>query len=201
MHSTIPLLTHFIQNHEILAYAGLFLGIILEGEIFMIFAGILAGLGAFDIQVTVLVSFAGALVKSLVWYALGKAMFYKYPTSALFKFLDKKVRFFLPKFKERPFWSIFISKFIYGLNHFTLLYSGYVKVDFKTYFKAETYSSVPWVIGFLSLGYFFSYAALSISKDIRKFSIVILLFFIGFILLENFLAFLYELRVQYKKLE
>ncbi len=195
---TIPVLTHFIQNHDILAYVIFFVGIIFEGEIFMIFGGILSGLGAFDIKTTVLLALASAIIKSVVWYSFGAAISRRYPKSIIFRFLEKKVKFFLPRFRERPFWSIFISKFIYGVNHFTLLFSGYAKIDFKTYFKAETYSSLPWVLGFLSLGYFFSYAALAISNDIRKFSLIILGFFVLFMLLEHLLTFFYELRVQYK---
>jgi membrane protein DedA with SNARE-associated domain len=199
MHSTIPFLTNFIQIHSILACALLFIGIVLEGEIVMIFGGILGGLGAFNLEALFLTALAGAIVKSLVWYALGKGIAKRYPKSSVFRFLEKKVKFFLPRFRERPFWSIFVSKFIYGINHFALLLSGYMEINFRTYMKAETYSSLPWVAGFLSLGYFFGYTALSISRDIRKFSIIILLFFLAFIFLEHIIAFLFEIRVQSKE--
>jgi len=50
-----------------------------------------------------------------------------------------------------------------------------------------------WSVLMLSLGYFFGYTALSISRDIRNILLMILVFFIVFFILERIVAFVVEL--------
>jgi hypothetical protein len=45
----------------------------------------------------------------------------------------------------------------------------------------------------LSIGFFFSYTALSISRDVRKFLGIILVFFLIFFVIEKIVAFIIEL--------
>ena len=45
----------------------------------------------------------------------------------------------------------------------------------------------------LSVGFFFSYTALSISRDIRNFLLIIIACFIVFFIIEKFVAFVIEL--------
>jgi len=189
----VNILTNIISGNEILAYFLIFVAIVLEGELVLVFSGIMAHLGAFDFTLLFLVAFAAAMAKTILGYKIGTLFFRHYPQSRIFSFLQKKVMFFLPRLKEKPFWSIFISKFIYGINHFTLILSGYMKTNFRTYFKAEFYSSVIWVLGLLLVGYFFSFAALSITRDIKKFFLLVISFFIIFILFEQIITFVYQL--------
>jgi len=191
--NTVNVLSHFATGHELLAYILIFFGIIVEGEVVLIFSGILSFFGGLNLIISFLAGLAGVCTKSYLGYHLGSYLKKKYPHNRFFKYIEGKILYFLPHFKDRPFWSIFVSKFIYGINHFSLVLAGYLNIDFKTYFKAEFSSSLIWLMEFLALGYFFSYTALGISKDIRKFSLIILVFVVGFILLENFITFLYEL--------
>ena len=75
---------------------------------------------------------------------------------------------------------------------FTLVYSGYKKINLKTFIKAEISSLITWALFMLFIGYFFSYTALSISRDVRKFIGIILIFFIMFFILEKIIAFIIE---------
>ena len=99
----------------------------------------------------------------------------------------------MPHFREKPFWSIFASKFIMGVNHFVIIFSGYSKVNLKTYLKAELSATFIWAPLLLSLGYFFSYTALHVSKEVWRFSLIVLLLIIGFILFDKLIAWLFEL--------
>jgi hypothetical protein len=56
-------------------------------------------------------------------------------------------------------------------------------------------------VAVLALGYFFSFTALSISRDIRKFIVIIFLFFIAFFILERIVAFIIEFTGGKKKRE
>lgn len=191
--NTVNLVQNFVAGNEVLAYFLMFIGILIEGEVVVLFSGILCHLGGLNIIPSFLVGVAGIASKSYLGYYLGIYLERKYPHNRFFRYIESKIMYFLPHFKDRPFWSVFLSKFIYGINHFAIILSGYLKINFKTYFKAEFSSSLIWLIEFLALGYFFSYAAIGYSKDIRKFSIIILGFIIAFMLFERFITFLYEI--------
>ncbi len=193
MHSLLDPLSLFVNNHSVFSYGALFLGAFLEGEIMLIMAGVMVHLGVFPIGLTVGIVALAAASKTLIGYYLGVYIGRKFPNSPLLKYFERRVFFFLPRFKERPFWSIVLSKCIYGVNNATLVFAGYVGADFKTYLKAEAISSVVWFGGMFGLGLFFSTTALSISHNFRNFGLLILLFIIGFMILLKVINLVIEL--------
>lgn len=186
-------ITQFVQDHQTLGYLVLFLGVLIEGEFTLIVSGILAHIGAFTFGEAYLVALAGGMSKTLLGYRLGRFLRRKYSKSRLFRFIVRKVRTLLPQFYEKPFWSVFVSKFIFGLNNLVLIYSGFVKIRRTTYIKAEIVSNAVWSFLALGLGFIFSIAALNISHDIRKFMLLFLLFLIGFVILRRIMHFAIEL--------
>ncbi len=186
-------ITNFAQHHQLAGYFIVFLGVLIEGEFTLIITGILAHIGAFSFAEAYLVAIAGGLSKTLVGYRLGRFLRRKYANSRFFRFVVRKVRTLLPKFNEKPFWSVFVSKFIFGLNNLVLIYSGFTKVRRTTYFKAEVVSSAVWAFLALGLGYVFSIAALRISHDIRKFMLLFLAFLVAFVILQRIIQFVIEL--------
>ncbi|MCU0660336.1 MAG: DedA family protein [Candidatus Pacebacteria bacterium] len=190
---TVTTLAQFAYEYVALVYVLLFLAIVIEGELAMIIAGILAQIGVLDLVMVLSVAYAGAVGKTVLWYYLGMLLKKIKYAQKFFSYLEKRVLYLFPRLREHPFWSIFFSKFIYGINHFTLVLSGFMRLDFKTYLKAELSSSVLWVLGMLSLGYFASTAAIGYSKEFHKFSLIILLFILAFILVEKSIAFFVEI--------
>ena len=107
--------------------------------------------------------------------------------------MQKRVYNILPRFKSRPFWSIFVSKFIMGANNLVIIFSGFEKINYRKFLKAEISSTVIWAPMLLALGYFFSYTALRVSHNIWKFLIVVLILFIIYIVFDKLVGWLYEL--------
>ncbi len=194
---TVNLLTSLVGDHQVLAYIIVFLGLIFEGEIVVISVGILSHLGALNFWFSLLFIFLGALTKTFLGYKLGEILFKKFNHHEFFKYIQKRVYNILPRFKEKPFWSIFISKFIMGINYVVVIFCGYEKIDYKKYLKAEFSSTVIWAPIMLSLGYFFGYTALHISREIWKFSMVIIVLFVIFILFDKFVSWVFELFEEY----
>ncbi len=186
-------ITTFVQNHELVGYIIVFLGVFLEGEFTLLVAGVLAHLSAFTFGEAYLVALAGGLTKTIVGYRFGRFLRAKYPKSRFFRFVVRKVNTLLPQFKERPFWSIFISKFIFGLNNLVLIYAGFAKVRRSMYYRAELISNVTWSFLVLGLGFVFSVAAFNISHDIRKFMLLFFAFLIGFIIVQRIIHFIIEI--------
>jgi membrane protein DedA with SNARE-associated domain len=190
-----------VEYHQTLVYALIFLGLIFEGEFTLISAGILIHLGAIDFPLTVSLILLGSAIKTFYCYYFGKAIYEKWSHTKFLKYIERRVNYFLPRFQQRPFWSIFISKFIMWLNFSVLVFSGYSKIDFKTYLKAEALSTIIWAPVLLIMGSFFSFAALNISHEIWKFFLIIVLFVIGFILLDKIISWLYEIFEEFYDVE
>lgn len=190
---TIEVLNQLVENNQVLAYSILFFGLIFEGEIILISAGILSHLGALDFTTALIFIFLGGIFKTFLGYRIGEFLHKKFNHAKLFNFLERKVLSVIPRFRERPFWSIFFSKFIMGMNYFVIIFSGYEKIDFKKYLKAEIIATLIWAPLLLSIGYFFSYTALRISGEVSRFFIIVLVFTLAFILLARIIEFLYGL--------
>jgi len=190
---TVKFLFNLVVHHQTLAYALIFLGLIFEGEFTLISAGILIHLGALSLPLTIFLVLAGSFVKTFYCYYLGVLVHKKWSHTKFLKYIEKRVYYFLPHFKRKPFWSIFVSKFIMWLNFSVIVFSGYSKIKFKTYLKAEALSTVIWAPLLIILGYFFSFTALHVSHEIWRFFLIILLFVMGFILLDKFIGWLYEI--------
>lgn len=191
---TLSHIRHFVDLHSDIAYILITLGVILEGEIVVIIAGIFANLGSLNIFVAFIATMIGGGAKSVLGYALGYYLQKYHSGRPIVAQAERRVNYFLPRFSERPFWSILISRFlILGIHWFSLIFSGYKKIKIKTFAEAELASLMVWSISVLALGYFFSYTALSISRDVRKFLGIILICFILFFIIEKLLAFIIEI--------
>jgi membrane protein DedA with SNARE-associated domain len=190
---TVNLLVHLVENNHILAYLVIYLGSVFEGEFILISAGILSHLGALNLYFAFLFALLGGLTKTFVGYYIGGFLYKKFNHHKFFKYIQKRVYNILPRFKEKPFWSIFISKFIIGANNVVIIFCGYEKIDYKKFLKAEISAIVIWVPTLLFLGYFFSYTALHVSREIWKFSVVVLVLFMIYVIFDKLISWLYEL--------
>jgi membrane protein DedA with SNARE-associated domain len=191
---TINFLRHFVESHSDIAYLLVTLGVIIEGEIVVVIAGIFAHLGSLNIFIAFIATMIGGGIKSVLGYSLGYYLEKHHSAKPLVAQSERRVNYFLPRFAERPFWSVFLSRFlILGFHWFSLLFAGYKKIKVRVFAEAELASLMVWSISVLALRYFFSYTALSISRDIRKFIVIIFLFLLGFFILEKLIAFIIEL--------
>jgi membrane protein DedA with SNARE-associated domain len=191
---TLNLIRHFASGNAGTAYLLIVLGMVIEGEIVVVLAGIFAHLGSLNLFFIILSIIIGGSIKSFIWYSVG---FYLQKNHSKRKFLSKtenRINYFLPNFLNKPFLSIFLSRFlILGMHSFALIFAGYKKTKLNIYIRSEVSSLFVWTMVMLSLGFFFSFTALSISHDVRKFLVVILIGFIAFFILEKIIAFVIEL--------
>lgn len=193
-HISISAIRHFVEIHAVIAYFIIFFGVIFEGEIVVVFAGIFSFIGSINLFVAFAAIILGGATKSFLGYTIGYYLNKHHSHKPVISKIERRISYFLPRFKDKPFWSIFVSRFfLLGIGWFTLVFSGYKNIAIKLYIKAEAASLALWSIGFLALGHFFGYTALSISRDVRKVLVLILIFFILFFILEKIIAFIVEL--------
>lgn len=189
---TIEALSHIVESSQSLAYLLIFLVTLVEGEIVALSGGILVLLGALNFWLVLLAVLLGAIGKTFIGYFLGVFLYNRFNHSKFFQYIEKKVLTMLPHFEEKPFWSIFISKFLM-MNHAVIIFSGYRKINLKKYLKAEMLSNPIWALSLVSLGYFFSYTAIRISNGISGFILIIVLFVVGFFVVEKIVSLLFDL--------
>ncbi|OIP64457.1 MAG: hypothetical protein COV32_00215 [Candidatus Yonathbacteria bacterium CG10_big_fil_rev_8_21_14_0_10_43_136] len=190
----------FVNDHRFWGYAILFVAMVLEGEVFLIVAGMLVSLEAFDGKDVLLVALVGVVSGNVMWYNLGAKLNDARLTKGILRRAEKIMIFFLPEFRANPFKSIFFSKFIYGANRATVIMSGVLHIPFKLFFKAEFLASIVWVALYFEIGYFFGYAAVNTTHKVGQLALMALLFMIAFILIQKFITHQYE-RHERKKLE
>lgn len=189
---TIEHFVPFIEVHRYLGYLFLFLMMMLEGEVFLVVSATLAHLGAFRLWEVFVVAFAGVVLGNILWYYLGMMVGTYGIAKKLIARAERAVDYFLPHFREKPSSSIFISKFIYGVNHAVVFMSGVLRIDFMFFLKAETLASVAWVVFHTTMGYLFGYAAIQITHKASLFVLILAAFVIGFILLQKLFTYIYE---------
>lgn len=191
---TLDSISHFISLHANLAYLLIGLGMLIEGEVIVITSGIFVHLGSLNLLITFVVIVLGCCLKASLGYGFGFYLQKNHSHLSIVRRVENRVNYFLPNFSKRPFGAIFLSGFlILSMNLFTHVYSGYKKIKLHIFIKAVFSSVIIWSSIMLFLGYFFSYTALSVSHDIRRFLIIILLCFIFFFILEKAIAFFIEL--------
>ncbi len=199
---TLGHIQNFLELHAVLAYFIIVLGIIIEGEIIVILAGIGIQLGSLNPVIAFFATIVGGSLKSILGYSLGFYLNKHHSHKTFIQKTERRINYFLPRFHLKPFWSILISRFlIMGIHWFALIFTGYKKINLRIFVKAEILSLFLWSIVMLTLGYLFSYTALSISNKLHKFIGILLVFFILFFFLEKIVAFMIELFESNKKQE
>lgn len=178
----------FVYDHRAWGYVILFLGMVLEGEVFLVVSAMLARLNAFDFGEVVLVSFAGVMLGDMLWYWIGIILSRYNGRYSLAKTAERTVLRIFPQFQKKPFISIFFAKFIYGINHASLVFSGIVRLDFSLFMKAELVASFFWVAIYSVAGYLFGHAALAVTHRVTRFALLGFVFVLGFVLLERWLG-------------
>jgi len=178
----------FVEAHRFIGYVILLGGMLLEGETILIGAGILVHLKALDPFDTFAIALSGVIMGDLLWYYFGVYLCSRYGNNKFIDYVKKKILRFFPDFEQKPLLPVFISKFIYGMNHSTLVLSGFVRIKFLLFIEASITASTIWTIIILTLGYFLSYTAINISHNIKIFGFTIALVILGFIALEHGVA-------------
>jgi membrane protein DedA with SNARE-associated domain len=175
----------FIEENRYLGYLVLFLGMIIEGEVILMIGGILANLSALNLESVFVISFIGVLVNDVLWYHIGVYLKNNHGHRTLLQRAERKVKKLLPGIETSPAYAIFISKFIAGFNHPTLIMLGFLKVNFKYFMKLQIFASLVWTLVFISLGFAFGHTAISLSRKIHVFIIAAVILIVAVMLLER----------------
>jgi len=185
MHWHLSLL-HFLELWRPLGYTLLFFGMMVEGDIFLFSAAFLAQEGFFDVGDALTIALCGALLGDVVWYQLGLRL--RLPFPWLTRFIERVTKHFDAHLKKRPFHTIFISKFTYGLHHLILFRAGALKLSFREYVSAAFPATFFWLFIVGTVGYVFGASFELLRHYLRFAELALLLALVLFFLLEHFVS-------------
>ena len=149
MHSALLLqsLTYFRP----LGYAIVFFGMMLEGDVLLFTAAFLTHQHFFDFGRIIPVVLGGVGIGDTIWYWFGKK--FSQSRGRFVRWINHAAEPFDEHLRERPFHTLLISKFTYGLHHAILLRAGASGLGFKRFVQSELVASVFWVLVVGGLGY------------------------------------------------
>jgi len=192
------LLTNFSETHRILSYLIIFFSIFIEGEILLILAGVLSHKGYLDIFDVIIIASVAAILHDLLYWSIGGKLSERNKKKTLF-FIDlEKVKAFLGKLRISNGPYIFISKFAWSLNRVILITSGYMKMPVNELLRYSIPASLVWSITLVSLGNVFAFETDILKKDFKTASLILVIFIVVIIVLENLLRKMLEKRTSNK---
>lgn len=181
------LLTNFSEIGRYATYAIIFAGMFIEGETFLILAGILVRGRAVDYVDTIMIAFIAVIIHDIAYWYIGKRL--SRTNRERFWFINvKKMEKFFAKLKKREGIYIFASKFAWGMNRFTLLSSGYCKTPLKKLLTYSIPAAFIWTTTFVSVGYMFADRVHLLKKDVKTFALGTALFLIVVLTIEYFVS-------------
>lgn len=171
------LVVHFLSLWRPLGYVLLFIGMIFEGDIIFFTAAFLTHQGFFDLGTMLAVAFSSAFIGDWLWYILGLKLS---RFSWVRKLSERIASPFDTHLAERPFRTLFISKFTYGIGHLLLTRAGLLKLSPKKFLEADILAVLAWALIVGGLGYLGSASFVLVHRYLRL---------VGFLLLLGWVVF------------
>jgi membrane protein DedA with SNARE-associated domain len=173
-----------------LIYLGLFVGMILEGDVVLLTGAFLSHQRIIHALPAFLAIFAGVMIGDYLWYWLGAAILPRWPVAE--RVARRLTRALEPMLERQFFLAVFICKFTYGLNHAILARAGLHRIDRRRYFKTILAANLIWVSALGGVGYFASSSFGLVRHYVKYGEIALLVVFVGAILLDRAIGRLVE---------
>jgi len=140
----------------------------------LVVTGMIARIQAFYIFDAFFFALLGVLSGDMIWYWGGRFLESRFPNHRITAFIVHRVKRYLPTIDKNPFHVIFLSKFIYGLNHSTIVMLGLLKTPFGHFFRIQAIASFIWCLLFIAVGYIFGSVAITYTRRLQHFLLIVL---------------------------
>jgi len=136
--------------------AAVFFGALLEGDVSVMLAGVLAHLGFFDLKGAIIVGACGGVVADVVCYAIGRTRAASIRNTAVYQrvgaFVERLVRRIGP-------WEVALARFIYGARIASMLCWGMWELPVARFLALDLVGCAVWSTVLTSLGFVTSRSA------------------------------------------
>lgn len=146
-----PIVFSELQHYHWLGYFLAPLGTTLEGDGVLFAAGYLTSQGVYEPFCMFVALWIGTTLGDMLWYELGKYLEGK--DNLIVRWLKKATNPIGPHLESRPFRTIFLSKFLYGINHALLAKAGSMQFSKQKLLRYNLLAIFLWVAIVGGLGY------------------------------------------------
>lgn len=179
-------LVHLLDAWVPFLYTSIFVGMMLEGELFLFAGAFLAHQGVLNMFFVLFLAGLGLIIGDFSWYFAGKYLIKK--IAWLDRMSHRVIGVFDKHFEDRPLMTICASKLAYGIHRVILLRAGQ-KMPLKTYAKCILIADITWFVVVVCIAVIFSATIGPIMKHWLKYiEILVLLIILAFVFVEKILA-------------
>ncbi len=134
------------------AYLIIFLGMIFEGDVTLFSAAFLSLQGVLSPVLALVSAGSGLFLGEIFWYWAGRKM---HANFWLYRRAMKYAEPFDRHLLDRTLYTLFISKFVYGLGHVTVMRAANLRIRFRKLWRCDLFATAAWFavvggLGFLS---------------------------------------------------
>lgn len=180
-------LYEFILRYGVYA---IFILVMIEGDITLLLAGVLAQrrfLGEHSFAWVLLAGTLGATASDNIAYLLGREFRKGVRERRFYRAAKPRMERLTNNFGGL---SIFLSKYIYGLRWAACIFYGVGKMPYLRFMLLSLGSCFAWVLILSGAGYFFSGAVISLLGDFQRIGkallVIVVIGIVGFYLVERF---------------
>jgi len=178
------ILHQVLDLSPVILYGVAFFGLILEGNTTLFTISFLAERGFFEVAYIAPIVVTATIVGNIFWYYVGRWSI-KRP-NLFVKVMNMISEPFDHHLVDNPLQTIFLTKFVYGLNCATIVRAGQLKMKFPLFLKNLMAASIPWI---MVVGFFgYSFGALITVTQIRYLEIVLLIAIVVFLIIKHYFS-------------
>src|SRR5215813_10528406 len=150
-----------------------FFGVMIEGDLTLLFAGVLAHYGLFSFSEALITSALGGFIGDSISYLIGYSGKERIKNSNFYRRAQPQLERLCARF---GIYSIFLVKYVYGLRTASAIFFGFAHMRFLRRFGPLTLlSCAVWATVLIGLGYTCSGAIGVIVGQVRRAGIVLLI--------------------------
>ena len=148
-----------------------FFGTMIEGDLTLLLAGVLARSGLFSFQDALIVGTSGGVVGDVLGYLIGRSFRSRARTLRFYLRAKPRIERLMRKFGG---FTLFIVKYTYGLRTAMSVFCGLAHFGALRFAPLALLSCMTWVVVLAGVGYFFTGTIEKVIGDIHRFEKVAL---------------------------
>lgn len=147
------------------------IGAIVEGDMTLILAGVVAHLGVFPLPVAMAAGAAGCLLGDCGWFWVGRWRGARFRSGALYRRVGRRIESLARRFGV---WQLMLSRFVYGTKNASMVFWGLQGLNFIRFLLVDGLGILAGTLVFVSLGYAVSGSAEVLLGKVRRFELWLL---------------------------
>jgi membrane protein DedA with SNARE-associated domain len=148
-----------------------FFGVMIEGDLTLLFAGMLAHYGLFSFSEALITGTLGGFVGDLISYLIGYTGKERIKNSEFYQRAKPRLERLSARF---GIYSIFLVKYVYGLRTASAVFWGFAHMRVRRFGPLTLSSCAAWALVLIGLGFFFSGAIEVIVGRVKRAGIFLL---------------------------